>query len=734
MGVRKIKFHKIYPLKPKDPICLILTDTMKSLIPLFFAFTATYVQALTNYPEFQYRVGYIEPTIEQYNATDDTLMVDDEGNPVLADFEFQYANLYGGHSCISVFPGANSLSLIDIPLQLERLIGPDRKVGMDRLFGWVMYPGSNACNLDLKEEDRGKAERVLLSLDQAKYGYAQINEDQEDFREFPLVPGRNGYDQPPSFRLFVNPELFNPGPGVESFIDLPFSSVGKNAAIPKERFKSNRADWSDVKIGDDDGLNPNNRVVRQYAPFGFAVTQPREEIDRIIAPKRRIRPGNPGYSNDINDYRPYPDLYPMPDNRTPMEVFRPIIMLARLGDDLDSGRVTMEELELIEPEVDAFAEAFMGLPFSTDPDTEHLIPARYDWPPLSTLSYLSETPGLIVPDLIPNLLNFYSENGHTLSEAIKIAQTLNANIGSWLEGQPANVLGDWGVESSPQLKAEKWLYDLEEGTWEDTGSMNTIPDRPTRKPQLENAEVIFDFGEDVRVQEPGAENDLNESLDFRPKRAIDRISDFNLDEEAIIESTLPNNEIDVNLGERPDELLDINGGEVVNSRPIYSNLGSRVLQNEGQLEQENIAAVREFPNDIVSQVEAQQDNPAEEIQNQSINQNQIPAGREEAVEELQRQILDQPVLQLNPGPLNRIAEVDESEVRSQGAQSLANPNMESMELGRFDQLSQSQQLLLGNALQAGDLTSILGELYSDRQPRWLGKVRMGGRKRSPGPG
>ncbi|KAK6504376.1 hypothetical protein TWF506_002577 [Arthrobotrys conoides] len=708
---------------------------MKSLLPFCVIFIAANVQALTQYPQYQYRVGYKDPIIEQYDATGDTVLVDDRGIPVLADFEFQYANLFGGFSCISVFPGANSLSLVDIPAELDALVGEDRDVGLRRLFGWVMYPGSSACGQDLSEEDElERGGKIVLSLEQAKYGYTQTDPE-SGYSGFPEFVLENGRVLPPSFRLFVNPEKFDPG--VKSLIDLPFASVGLNSDVPREHITTVLPDdyWSDLR--GDCGLDPNNRIVRQCAPFGGGVIAPEGVIDNIVPPKRRIRPGNPGYSSDINDYKPYPGLYPFPDYRKPMEVFRPINMLARLKDDLDSGLVTVQELEQREPELDAFAEAFMGLPFSTDPNVEYLVPTRYDWPPLSTLSYINQTLGLTGPEVTQELLSLYAEEGHTLSQAIEIAQTLNVKIEKWLEGQPADILGDWGAESVPLLKAEQWLYDLEEGTWEDTGSVNTIPEpRDTTRrqsAQLENAEARFDLGEDNGINPPGAQNGIEQSVQYQPP-PNDQISDFVLDEGVVIEPAVQGNQrdFDLNFAERPDLSRAVNEEQVANPGHIYSNLGSRVLQDEGQLQSED-PAVKEVINDIINQVEAEQINPAEQLQNEGLNQDRIPAAREEAIEELRNEILDQSVLQQNPVQQNRIEEVDESEVRSQGAQSLANPQLESMDVSFVNNpLSQSQQLQFNNA-QPGDLTSMLGELYSG-QPRWLSRVRPGGRKRSPGPG
>ncbi|KAK6505761.1 hypothetical protein TWF481_007653 [Arthrobotrys musiformis] len=708
---------------------------MKSRTTLTLVFATACVHAFTNYPEYKYRIGYEAETVEQYDPTTGDLITfeGDTGEEiaVLADYEYGYANLFGGHSCVSVYPGANSLSLEDIPEELERLVGADHEAGMNRLFGWVMYPNSNACNLDLRPEDP-EGDRVALSLAQAKYGYTQ-NEDMPEFSGFPQVVGENGRVQPPSFRLYVNPELWIPPPGVQSFIgpDLPFSAVGLNAAVPSEHIPTGEIDWP---YSGGTELDPTDPIVRQYAPLGGTIYQPDERIDRIVAPQKRLRPGDLGFTGNPDDYVPYPGFYSLVDPRIPMEVSRPINMLARLGDDLDSGIITLAELELVEPEVDAFAEAFMGPPLPTDPEAENLVPTRYDWPSLALLSYLNNlrSQGFAFPGDTQNPKDFYTPGGNTLSEAISIAQSLNAGLQAWLEDQPADVLGDWGAETSPQVQAEKWLYSLEEGIWEDfegfTGSANSIASRPDISSEIdaganENARRVEpDVNPSVNNPVNMGANNIQQSVMFQPE-PVDVQFGFDelaLDEQPVDEAALRQNDLDISFVQERIAEVD-NQNPVANPRNIFSNLGSWIqsqeLADESAVRRENTGAIRHLLNDVVAQAEERQGVPAEDIRN-------------DLIQEPQSEVIYGPSVQQNAV----IEQIDESEIQSQGAQSLANPNMESMDLGNFDQLSQSQQLALGNAVQAGDLTSVINELYGGREPRWLGKVRQGGRKRSPGPG
>ncbi|RVD84678.1 uncharacterized protein DFL_006411 [Arthrobotrys flagrans] len=281
--------------------------------------------------------------------------------------------------------------------------------------------------------------------------------------------------------------------------------------------------------------------------------------------------------------------------------------------------------------------------------------------------------------------------------------------GSWLQQKSPDLIGDCGTISPAQTGAQQWLYDLEEGIWEDTGSANTIPDRP-RTPHFENVEILTS----ARMLE-------------QLKTSIDPA----LDEQGGDDSNISKPDLDVNLLKRPAQVSEaVDENPVVNpsAGTIFNNLesrvqsraGSRELQDidEGQIQREDLAVIQSVLNDIINQVEEQQNTPAQEIQNEVIDQNQIP--REEVMQEVVNEVInqnrvpreevrdevvvnevvEQPVLQQNnpvPGGLGRIEEVDESEIRSQGAQSLANPSVDSK----------------------WDLTSALDELYGGRQPRWL---------------
>ncbi|KAK6335841.1 hypothetical protein TWF730_003216 [Orbilia blumenaviensis] len=717
----------------------------KSLLLTVTAVTTACVHAATVYPEYRCRIGYQAETLEQYDPKTGALLVDSDGNPVLTDYELLDVRLFGGASCVSAYPGANSLRLIDFPQELHDLIGPDREVGLNNLFGWVMYPGSNACNLDLAPDDPNR-QQVVLSLDQARYGYTQT----ENIEEF------SGFPETVSFRLFVNPALFSPE-GVESFIDLPFSAVGKNSAIPRQHINSGEMDWSVIGGGKGE-LDPNNPVVRQYAPFGLQVIQPEGVTDRIAAPARRIRPGNPGHSENVNDYRPYPDLYSFTDPRKPMEVFRSITMLARLGDDLDSGKISMSELEAQEEEVDAFAEAFMGLPLPpADPEAEYLVPTRYDWPPLSLLSYLNNLEGFVMP---APAMSFYSRDGRTFSEAIGVAQTLNAAVEQWLEDQGPDVIGDWGVESSPQLRAEEWLYYVEDGVWEDTGSMQTIPDdnqpaASTRgggggKPGLTEADQQ-------------RASIVHESVEFQPKPPVYDFEDLPLDSQPN-GSGLEQEYLKISFPEAPAGGSQIPGGSILNQNPsntgpIITNLenryqasraGSRELQDQNQdqiqIQNQNQNAeinpqtvqddpIRETLDDIINQLELQQQNPVQDILNEGANQDEIQ--RNDLIQEVADRVVEQAGINA-PIDQNQIADINENErerdvfiqdvvngiIDQVGAQPNVNSIIQQQGPVQIQQQQQAGAQANGNAANNGDDAT---------RGRAVWGNFGGGRKRSPGP-
>ncbi|KAK6532738.1 hypothetical protein TWF281_006914 [Arthrobotrys megalospora] len=702
---------------------------MKCLAPFFLALVAVGVHAETEWPKYKYRVGYEQEIIPQYYPeTDDDPVIDGLGRHVKLNFDIQQANLFKGGSCISVFPGANSISLVDIPQNLTDIVGGEEN--WSTAFGWVMFPRSGACNIDRAEDDPDR-ERILLSLDQARLGYTQ-SADMEEF---------NGFPQPVSFRLYINPALYTLPEGVEPPTDLPFASVGKNTAVPREYiFPDTVIDWSKILPGYSE-LDKSDSVNRQYAPFGGRIIVSERGESNMAEMERRIPRGRRGYNPDRRQYKPYPGLYSFQDDRRPAEVFKPINVLARLGEDMEKKIITVDLLANVENELDEFAEALMGLPLNPPKPNGPLTPTRYDWPPLSTLSYIRD---LYLPEKMPEgvtalvsilptekALSFYSRDGHTLSEAIDIARHLNLVVEDWMSLQPMGIRKDQGEVPPAQLWAEEWLGRLEEE------AKRNIQDQEEAAEQDSTGERI--------AEEPNNEGELFESVMIRPPQES-LPEGFVLDEAAVEDASLQRSNLDPNFAERIEPLFQpglsgvVNPNVAANAGPIISNLESRVQSQASSQEIRD-----QDQNQEANQSPRQQDDVIEEVQREVINQNQIQEGGPEQ-EALYQEIIQPEIQQGSPGQgvINREAlqpeiqqnqgQIPQGNVQQQ-AQSMGNPSVDnSIDLGNVGPLGQSMQQFGQNLAGEENLLGTMNALYNaDRRNNLLQQFRPGGRTRSPGP-
>ncbi|EPS42424.1 hypothetical protein H072_3636 [Dactylellina haptotyla CBS 200.50] len=414
---------------------------MKNLKLLLLAINAANIHAAVEYPRYIYRVGYQEAIIQSYDANDEPL-ADSEGNLIKQDFIFDEANLFGANSCIRVFEGANSICLVEVPQELQNF-------PRDQTYGWIVYQGSNNCNAGKAEDDPTKQPEIAISLDQGQWHWRQEP---------------NGFPYPISFRLFINPEIFNPT-GKGAGTSLPFSDVGLN---------KNLASGPSQEILDFEFLRPNygsipadHPVAREYGPRGMRIYQPDGVIDQSIAPKKRPRPGPGVTQQDIANFRPYPEqYYDIYDARPPTEVFRPIIVLNRLAADISTGTITNDELD--PALLSAFLEAFVGAPISTQE------PLRYNWPDRSLVNYLQKLPSFQVPtDPQTGNIGYLSQNGHTFEELMNIAPAFEEPMNEWLAAQDEDPMETWGNETPEQIAAERWLYRLE-GSWHTAGTDSSL--------------------------------------------------------------------------------------------------------------------------------------------------------------------------------------------------------------------------------------------------------------------
>ncbi|KAF3917039.1 hypothetical protein ABW21_db0207040 [Orbilia brochopaga] len=327
--------------------------------------------------------------------------------------------MFGGGSCIAPEPEADGIEIEQLP---PEVIFPQST------YGWLMYPGSGACNNDKAQDDASRQE-LALSLDQGKYGWRQ------DYGQtFPY---------PVSFRLFQ--QELTPASDPLSRNTVSFSDVGKNrniaSAPPVLDYEFARPQFEN---------DPNSDIAREYARRDWRIYYPDAVIDRLQRPSR----GNNPYP------QPYYPVFTPEElaNPPPAQLFRPINVLARLADDLATGELEQAALDPVE--LANFAGAFMGPPISENP-------VRYNWPDQLLIAQLRRLQGFVVPVDSSNAesagtRNYYSANGHTLEEALAIAQVYAGAVNSWLETQDYSVMANLGLETPAQREAERWLYRQED--------------------------------------------------------------------------------------------------------------------------------------------------------------------------------------------------------------------------------------------------------------------------------
>ncbi|KAK6336159.1 hypothetical protein TWF696_001724 [Orbilia brochopaga] len=396
---------------------------MKNFRVFLFALAVArvYGQPLT-FPNFLYRINYNEPIIQAYDDNGDPL-IDFEGNPVFQDFLIGEAKLYGGGSCISPEPGANAIQIYQLP---EGVIFPVET------YGWLMYPGSAACNADKGPED--PKQELALSLNQARYGWRQTY--------------GQAFPWPVSFRLFQEELTRLGGPGSGTTLD--FSAVGSNLNIPSQPPELEIDDLSFAQPQFE--IDPDSDIAREYARRDWRIYIPEGRIDRLVPPLR----------GDENP-RPYPNLYyPVytPDTVKPpaSQLFRSFNVINRLAEDLVTGEIELSALNPVD--LANFAGAFMGPPITSTQ------PRRYNWPDEALIAQLGRLEGFQVPVDNSNpqnpVVGYYSPNGHTLEEALAIAPVFVEAIRAWLETQDYSVMTNLGIETPAQRAAERWLYQQED--------------------------------------------------------------------------------------------------------------------------------------------------------------------------------------------------------------------------------------------------------------------------------
>ncbi|KAK6533667.1 hypothetical protein TWF694_002600 [Orbilia ellipsospora] len=404
---------------------------MRNLTLLGLSLATVYVRAAVDYPHYLYRIGYQDPIIEAYDENDD-LLLDENGVPVKQDYLIDEANLFGSNTCVRVFEGANSISIWEVPKELQNF-------PRDQTYGWIMYPDSNNCNAG-KDENDPTRQKAYISLEQGIYGWRQSTG---------FYSG--GFPYPVSFRLWINPEIFNPS-GIMAGTYPPFSSFGANKNIPSG---PEVMDY-DFARGEASDIDPNDPIAREYDSRNMRIYQPDDVVDNIIAPLTRLRRGPGVTAETLTNFRTYPkQYYNVYDPRPPAEVFRPIIVLNRLATDLTTGAIRNADIDPVQ--LGAFFEAFIGPPIS------HEHPLTYDWPNAQLRTYLRNLPGFSTPvDPDTGAIGYISPNGHTAQEVLNIAQVFGYLVNEWIDQQPDDVMADWGYETDAQANAEKWLYSMEE--------------------------------------------------------------------------------------------------------------------------------------------------------------------------------------------------------------------------------------------------------------------------------
>ncbi|KAJ6257514.1 hypothetical protein Dda_7299 [Drechslerella dactyloides] len=492
---------------------------------LALAVARAHAQPLT-FPNYLYRLNYNEPIIQMYDEEGDPTL-DGDGNPMFQDFLIAEAKLYGGGSCIAPEPGANAI-------QIQQL--PPGVIFAAETYGWLMYPGSSACNAEKGPE--AEKQEIAISLNQGKYGWRQSVYD--------------AFPWPVSFRLFQE-ELINLGPP-GSGTSLPFSAVGADTSIASrprptviEDFSFALPQWE---------IDPNSDIAREYARRDWRLYVPEGRIDRLQTPAR-------GGGQDSRAYRDlyYPVYTPDTVNAPPAQLFRPINVISRFADDLRLGELDLETLD--PQDVDNFAGAFMGPPIT------NTAPLRYNWPDQDLITGLSRLSGFEVPadntDPQNPSVGYYSPQGHTLAEALAIAPILQEAVSIWLETQDYSVMTDLGVETPAQKAAERWLYQQED-IW---------------KSPAESAEDQLNVATEIN------EADLNQ-LDFqelpirreRPQEALINAESFEAEGQPLSELGISQT--------RPQ----------LNADQPLSQAGVSVGGVQGQLEGEQAGFIEDINNDL----------------------------------------------------------------------------------------------------------------------------------------
>ncbi|KAF3902702.1 hypothetical protein AA313_de0201348 [Arthrobotrys entomopaga] len=404
---------------------------MKNLTLLGLSLATGYVRAAVDYPHYLYRIGYQDAIIDAYDENDD-LLLDEKGLPLKQNYLIDEANLFGSNTCVRVFEGANSISLWELPKELKNF-------PKEQTYGWIMYPGSNNCNAGKEENDPTRKEEYL-SLEQGIFGWR---------RTTGLYSG--GFPYPVSFRLWINPEIFNPS-GVMAGTYPAFSLFGADKDIPSAPEVMN-LDFARAEATE---IDPNDPIAREYGARNMRIYQPEGVVDNIIAPLTRPRRGPGVTAETLANFRHYPkESYDIYDPRPPMEVFRPIYMLNRLSTDVAAGVITNANLDQVQ--LDAFFQAFLGPPI---PGNQ---PVVYDWPNAQLRTYMLNLPGFETPiDPDTGEVAYVSPNGHTAEEALDIARIFEDPVNIWLASQDLYNDNDWGTETSAQVSAERWLYSVEE--------------------------------------------------------------------------------------------------------------------------------------------------------------------------------------------------------------------------------------------------------------------------------
>ncbi|EWC44522.1 hypothetical protein DRE_06694 [Drechslerella stenobrocha 248] len=495
-------------------------------------------------PQYEYTITYNAPKIPLFDG-DDQPVLDESGAPVLQSVESNTINMYGGGSCIRPLAGAIKLVVSKLP--------PDGPAEL----GWIMYPGSAACNAD---KGTLQGTEVALTLEQAEWGWNQ---------NYP--PYDQGMPVPISFRLFF-PDYNKVAPaGTKT--TLSWFQVGRDDEIPSGPSPED----IDLLIPPT-RLDANTKIGSQYASEGWRIFQ----TDRYDSqPTRGLlnAPYDPaGYP--IN--RAPPGYYESLQNR--MQLFWPILILDRFAKDIENDELVLEAIDSIE--LSKFITTFLGRPI-TPPGVS---PLRFMWPDPVLVHELSKLTGFAMPVDSTGEPGYYSPLGHTVAEALDISRVLARPLRAWSAAQPLSTIQSWGSPRPDQAAAEKWLIRLQ---------ADSIFKRPAiQSPQ--NTEVIEELIDPELLPEninPALTGEVipggnQEQIPARPDADVSQINirpeDIEFDE-AEFEDALSNvGNLDISGISRPGTVLDLDPqdqrqlqeGNILDTSLLVQQPNPELLQSE----------------------------------------------------------------------------------------------------------------------------------------------------------